>query len=259
MAWIESHQELANHPKVLRLARLLDESRPTVIGYLHLLWWWALAYADDGNLADYSDEEIADAIGWDDDAPTLIGGLMEAGWLEEDKTLHDWWDYAGKLVERRQKDRERKRKATASPPPIRKTSTGTPPEGDGTAYVPNPTGPDPTQPDQKNGGKPRFRDELWDVFVEVHGQPASQSERGKFNKIVKTLREADVSAAEYPQLVQAYVSKYGGSQPAAATVAQRVGEMRNYLLKGPMQAPDAEQLRRDMEWAEVLGDGRALP
>lgn len=259
MAWIESHQELANHPKVLRLARLLDVSRQAAIGYLHLLWWWALAYADDGDLSRYDHGEISAAVGWPDDPQLLIDALTEAGWLESDMCLHDWWEYAGKLVERRQKDRVRKAEA-------RKKSTGRPADGppdvlrSGVRTQPNPTVPNRTQPEEGDKS-PRKRDELWDIFIQIHGEPASKSERGKFNKIVAQLREANVTPVEYPGLVAAYVSKYGGSQPAAATVANRVGEMRNYAAKGPMQAPDADRLRQDMEWAAVLEahEQEALP
>jgi len=40
--YIQSHEEIATHPKTRRLARALGISLPTVIGHLHLLWWWCL-------------------------------------------------------------------------------------------------------------------------------------------------------------------------------------------------------------------------
>lgn len=39
MAWIESNQQLARHPKVKKAARTLEISVPTVVGHLHFLWW----------------------------------------------------------------------------------------------------------------------------------------------------------------------------------------------------------------------------
>ena len=36
MAWIEAHQELRNHPKTKKAARLLGISRPQMIGHLFL-------------------------------------------------------------------------------------------------------------------------------------------------------------------------------------------------------------------------------
>jgi len=45
MAWIESNQELARHPKAKKAARMLGISVPAVVGHLHFLWWWCLEYA----------------------------------------------------------------------------------------------------------------------------------------------------------------------------------------------------------------------
>jgi hypothetical protein len=61
MAWLESHQDLRDHPKTARLRRRLGVSLPAAIGHLHLLWWWALTYADDGDLSGYDPDVIADA------------------------------------------------------------------------------------------------------------------------------------------------------------------------------------------------------
>ncbi|GIM48438.1 hypothetical protein DNHGIG_39870 [Collibacillus ludicampi] len=51
MAWLKSHQEIARHPKTKRLAKALDISLPTAIGHLHLLWWWAMDFAKNGDLS----------------------------------------------------------------------------------------------------------------------------------------------------------------------------------------------------------------
>ena len=109
MAWIESHQELANHPKVYRLSDLLDESVPTVIGRLHLLWYWAYDYADDGDLTRYRDSEVARACMWTGEPARLIEALLEAGFLDETWQLHDWAEYQGKWQRRREAQAERQR------------------------------------------------------------------------------------------------------------------------------------------------------
>lgn len=119
MAWIESHQELAHHPKVARLAHALDVSVPTAIGHLHCLWWWCLAYAEDGELDGFSAFEIAHAAQWQEEPDVFVEALGDAGWLD-DTRVHDWHEYGGKLAERRRQDAERKRKARA------KTSTHRP-------------------------------------------------------------------------------------------------------------------------------------
>lgn len=97
----------------------------------------------------------------------------------------------------------------------------------------------------------RPRDDLWDAVVDVHGDPATKSERGKFNRAVALLREADVTPDEYPLLVLAYTSKYDSLQPAVMTVAARVGEMRQFVTQGPIRSIPTETLR-DQQWLREL-------
>lgn len=85
------------------------------------------------------------------------------------------------------------------------------------------------------------RDLVWEVLVEVHGEPATKSERGKLNRVRKILSEAEVDHLEYPHLVAAYMARYskrgsGAPQPTAMTIAQRVGELRHFLDHGPIGA-----------------------
>lgn len=125
MAWIESHQGLANHPKTKRLVRRLDISVPLAIGHLHCLWWWALDFAQDGEITQYDAFDIADACQWRGQAEHMHDALIEAGFIDlsdERKFLHDWYDYAGKLIEIRRKDAERKRNSRGNP----KLSSGHP-------------------------------------------------------------------------------------------------------------------------------------
>lgn len=110
MAWIESHQELARHPKTKRLARSLGAEVPAVIGYLHLLWWWALDYAPDGSLEKYDAGDIADAVLWQREPGEFVEAMVKAGFFDrlDDGSLliHDWYDYAGRLLESRQTQSE---------------------------------------------------------------------------------------------------------------------------------------------------------
>lgn len=114
MAWIESHQELARHPKTKRLARLLGVSLPAAVGHLHFLWWWAMDYAQDGDITKYDELDIADACGWEGDAEQMINALVESGFVdrtEEGLFIHDWYEYAGRLIEKREASKERARKS----------------------------------------------------------------------------------------------------------------------------------------------------
>jgi len=114
VAWIESHQGLAKHPKTLKLARKLNIHIAQAIGHLHLFWWWAMEYAQDGDLSHCDPEDIAIAADWPGDERQFVESLIEAGFIDrnEDGTLsiHDWHDYAGKLLEKRAADAERKRR-----------------------------------------------------------------------------------------------------------------------------------------------------
>lgn len=118
MAWIESHQTLANHPKTRRVARALGVHKAQVIGHLHLLWWWALDYSLDGDISQYADDEIAIAAEWDGDEEKFVHALVQAGFLDVSdsgaRTIHNWYDYAGKLVHQRTANRDRMRTSRAA-------------------------------------------------------------------------------------------------------------------------------------------------
>ena len=155
MAWIESHQSLRQHPKVIKAARALGISKVTLIGHLHCLWWWALDYAQDGNLAAYEPADIADAAEWTGDPDAFIAALAESsrignkpGLLEYHNgtlTIHDWYDYAGKLIDRRREDADRKR--TGRSKDVHRTSVGNPPEVHTPSFVPT-NQPNSNQPNQ---------------------------------------------------------------------------------------------------------------
>ncbi|HNQ90985.1 MAG TPA: hypothetical protein PKM73_20410 [Verrucomicrobiota bacterium] len=139
MAWIESHQSLGGHIKLRRLARMLGIHRAQAVGHLHYIWWWALDGAPSGDLSGLAPAEIAELAEWPGDPEPFVTALRECGWIDSDGRIHDWQEYAGRLVDVRRKDRERKRT-------VRRTSSGIPADGGRTADVPNPTQPNPTVP-----------------------------------------------------------------------------------------------------------------
>lgn len=140
MAYIETHQSLLTHRKTLRLSRLLGIDRFAVIGRLMALWSWALDNAQEGVIEKQDSDILADIMGWPvqrtsgghptdvqtsslrmpTDVPQqLIDALVESGFLDDCEThyaIHDWMDYAGKLIEKRKADAERKRRERASKP-----------------------------------------------------------------------------------------------------------------------------------------------
>ena len=154
MAWIESHQSLGTHLKLRRLARELRIHRAQAIGHLHFLWWWALDNAPTGNLSALAPAEIAEVAEWPGSEDVFVAALKACGWIDDDGMIHDWMEYAGYLLQQREKDKQRKREARnkdpkppadGPPKPVRRTSDGHPADGGRTAVVPNPTQPHPTQ------------------------------------------------------------------------------------------------------------------
>lgn len=103
MAWIESHQDLARHPKLLQFAASLEVSENEAIGIIHKLWWWALDYAEDGDIGKYPLGAISMACGYHD-PDRFMDALISAGFVDvvgEHTLIHDWWDYAGKFFRAR--------------------------------------------------------------------------------------------------------------------------------------------------------------
>jgi len=131
VAWIESHQGLAKHPKTLKLARKLNISIAQTIGHLHLFWWWAMDYAQDGDLSHCDPEDIAIAADWQDDAKLFVDALIDVGFIDRGDdgslSIHDWYEYAGKLIERRAADAARKKKSREKKD-VRDVPYGCPPD-----------------------------------------------------------------------------------------------------------------------------------
>lgn len=151
MAWIESHQSLGDHPKTRKLARLLGIPKVAVIGHLHCLWWWATDYAEDGSLQRYDDLDIAIGAEWDGDPASFLDALVTAGFLDDDEhglRIHDWDEYAGKLIERRKANAERMRKTRAEHEQGTETPRATHVQGMQRARAerPNHTVPNTTRP-----------------------------------------------------------------------------------------------------------------
>jgi hypothetical protein len=154
MAWIELHQTLREHRKMFACADALNLSRVQMIGTLVSLWLWALDNAQNGSLAGVSDKTIARVCDFPEKkAGKLVAALAEHGFLDYDGEhyfIHDWFDYAGKLMERREKDRSRKRKSAKEIPD---NSTGIPAEQPKNSHATVPI-PYHTVPNHKTeGGK----------------------------------------------------------------------------------------------------------
>jgi hypothetical protein len=84
--------------------------RPQVIGHLHMLWYWAMDYAQDGRIGGFDALDVAIAADWEGEPDAFIDGLKQAGFIDRDGKLHDWEDYAGKYFKRREQNMERQQR-----------------------------------------------------------------------------------------------------------------------------------------------------
>ncbi|MFB5761059.1 hypothetical protein [Paenibacillus medicaginis] len=135
MAWIESHQGTDRHPKTRKLCRLLGISRPAAVGHLHMFWWWAMDYAQDGDISKFGPDDIADAVDWEGDADQFYDALLASGFVDETEAgrkIHGWYGYAGRLIERRVADAERKRISRGRKKPKQSDSEDSPQDVRGT-------------------------------------------------------------------------------------------------------------------------------
>lgn len=155
MAWIELHQTLPQNKKTLRFKNILNIKTPQAVGHLCMLWLWALDNAQDGDLSSFTNKEIAEVSGYDKKVDEFIEALHTAGFIDENKCIHDWFNYAGKLIDKRKIDAERKRNikehpkkttgmSNGYPTEFQRISNGIPQDGAGNRTVPNLTIPNTT-------------------------------------------------------------------------------------------------------------------
>jgi hypothetical protein len=118
--WFPLEQTLWTHRKTYALADDLGIDEVHAGGLVARLWSWSLdnAQADfDGRrglLTGVVPLAIAGGAGWKGEPVAFVAALTGAGFLDQDGddlVIHDWFDYAGRLLERRRRDRERKRAA----------------------------------------------------------------------------------------------------------------------------------------------------
>lgn len=146
MAWIELHQAVWTHKKTVLLAAKLGLDTTYAAAHIIRFWTWALDNVQDGDLSGLPPEVIAFGAAWCGDAEVFVRAVISAGWIDQDESglyIHDWHEYAGRLIEKRRDDAERKRQWRRQIKDIKKTSGGRPVDGtqDGARTVPNRTLP----------------------------------------------------------------------------------------------------------------------
>lgn len=117
MAWIELHDTLPDHDKVMSVSEALNLDKDTVVGKLVRLWTWALNHREDGFFKLRDADIIVEVMRYKGKPQRLVDALVSSHLL--DKTddgyaIHDWEERVGMLLAKREKkrsqDRDRKRR-----------------------------------------------------------------------------------------------------------------------------------------------------
>jgi hypothetical protein len=92
-----------HHPKVLRLKRRLQVPTWGAVGILESLWHLTATHAKDGAIGrQFTNEDLANSIGWDSDPDQLVEALVDSGWVDRCAVnrlvIHDWQDHCPDFV-----------------------------------------------------------------------------------------------------------------------------------------------------------------
>ena len=237
MAWLQVHQTLKDHRKLFDAADQLEVEPPHMMGLLVSFWLWALDNAPTGSLVDITPRMISRAAQWDGDPEKLAKTLIRAGWIDEkeDGTLeiHDWYEYAGKLIDQRQaeKERSRSRRAAAAA------------SADASPDDPTPTAGRPANSRKKAGGRV---DQSREDKTREGSTPPSPSDEGSDGG-TKSLVEA-----RFLEFWKAYPKKTGKQYALKAwNKIKPTAELHERI----MQAVDAQ--KRSDQWRRE--NGRYIP
>jgi hypothetical protein len=229
MAWIEIHQSLPNHRKTLALGDELGIEPVQAVGHMVSFWLWALDNVPSGELAGVKPSIIARAAQWTGEADRLLQAMVGVGFLDYDGEyrIHNWHRYAGKLIDRREDNKERMRAKRAQN--VHNTCTTRAP-----ATVPNSTQQNSTE--HSNGSS---ASELAEVSAVENGNGPSES----------VLSEAAMKALIASDLPVMKSSDRRPDTELSATQRFYLEESgRKRLLPGERKALDAGEL----EYGEVI-------
>ena len=110
MAWIEVHDTLPDHPKVLRAAKALKLDSDALVGKLVRLWVWALGNREDGMLNDLDADRLDVIMQYRGKASALLEALVANRLLDalpdEHYMIHDWDEHVMMLRDKREEKRK---------------------------------------------------------------------------------------------------------------------------------------------------------
>lgn len=109
--WIKVSVDLPTHPKTIALARLLGVSRREATGLVVELLIYGYSHADINGALRMTPDDLDAVLGATKRRAYAIA-LTTAGFIELDGDglcrIHDFYEFAGKLIVNREKDKARK-------------------------------------------------------------------------------------------------------------------------------------------------------
>jgi len=261
-----------HHPKLGRLASVLDLPKYAAAGVLSSLWHFAAEVADEGDVGRFTNEDIAQYIGWDRDPAELIDALVVTRWLdpseEKEKRLcvHDWFDHCPQYIKERMKKRRQRSAKAATREERRRTTTDYGSRGGVSPDVPDcpgtvpglspscpdlsdlvPSLPNPTQPIPTNSNPTTSNPTTW-TRKEVEEVEGELVKRGVSQAAIaiEGAKDRGVPPATVRELIREFDSASG--QWAAGAL---YGRVNGRLASWPPPAADhrARERREERERA----------
>jgi len=116
--WIELHDSSRDHPKIIKLARVLKIHQAQALGHMVSIWTWALRMCPDGDLSSFDDDDIEIGAMWSGEPGALVAAAEDLRLLDRNDDgnfiIHDWDDFSGSLKAAKRAREYRKRKRDAS-------------------------------------------------------------------------------------------------------------------------------------------------
>ena len=232
MAWLRIDDGFAQHPKIVKLARV---DRWT---WLEVLCYCA-RYKTRGIVPAAVGEVVRGA------SPAYLNRCFELHLLDrngDDYIVHDWDDYNGRDPKILQTERQRKHRDTGVTDGVtiavqERDENVTHVRARGRVPVPN-----PTEVANATSGE-RAPDELWDALVAELGEAVTKTEHGQRNGAIKEFRDVGATAADVHARCRAYRRKWpemtltaaalkkhwSSLEPAKVATPAPVGEVLNFF------------------------------
>jgi hypothetical protein len=213
VTWVKLDDHFADHPKILGLS---DRAYRAYVDGL----CYCARYLTDGKIGGAPLKRLT--------KPVVVTELTTAGLWEyngDGVVVHDYLEYqpsSAAILSKRAADSERKK-------------VGVAPE----AKRPVPVTPrSESKSNSEQQRKPKKPDELWDALVEIlKTQPATSSERGRWNAALKQLREAGATAED----IRARAKVYRATYPDAALTPTALSSNWGSLAPKRVMVPPCDQ------------------